>query len=147
MSADFVTRSPCASTCPEQLRFALPGKCKRFRIYIHVTISDWIFITRDRIRYWKSPHQCGGRYDWLTPEIVNAVTLTSLLLLVLPFPRQKIMTIKLLAFCIVGFFLKGRLPYAATVSGIVSLLIIGKGLLSFVRIRRRLARLVNNHRN
>jgi hypothetical protein len=57
------------------------------------------------------------------------------------------MTMKLLAFCIVGFFLKGKLPYAATVSGIVSLLIIGSGLLSFVRIRRRLARLVNHYRN
>jgi len=52
------------------------------------------------------------------------------------------MAIKLLAFCVVGFFLKGKLPYAATVSGIVSLLIIGKELLTFVRVRRRLARLV-----
>lgn len=52
------------------------------------------------------------------------------------------MSLKLLALCVVGFLLKEKLPYAATVSGIVILLITGRGLLGFVQHRRRLARLV-----
>lgn len=52
------------------------------------------------------------------------------------------MSVKLLALCFLGVLLRGKLPYAAAVSGIAILLIVGRSIIWFVTHRRRLSRLV-----
>jgi hypothetical protein len=52
------------------------------------------------------------------------------------------MGLRLLPLFVIGIFLRGKIPYAGTVSGIIFLLIIGPQLVRFIQYRHRLARLV-----